>query len=528
MQDNQAAMQKFLRSYKFAAILSALLVLYADVYIHFIPGLICYVPLFIALQGLSRREAFKAGYIFGVTLSLTSLFWIIPGAVRFTGGAMFYGIIVYVLSAIFIPFYFSLLTWGFKSLQPQINTKYKTILSALLISAIYVVGEQLLTFLSDGMPWFGLHSGNAMINNLYALQPAEYLGIHGISFIVVFVNYLVANSLYRKQPVKLVWPASLVLIYMVSGYLIKNNLEEKIRPAKEVSIAILAENIEPEIRWDDKTGNQLVRQLMELDKRGAAFKPDILLWSESSIPWTYRPDDDLLDTLLKISGPSNSTHIIGINSDYEKNIVYNSVYAFDPAGKLSGRYDKRYLLSFIEEPVAGKYIPFFSSGGFLVKPGDSADPLPTPYGKAGVMICNESAVSRSSADMVKNGAEFIVNLSNDGWFNDTYLVDLHFYNVRLRAVETRKDIAINSNNGYCGLVNAGGEVIMKEMSTDPFVRMVSVNTNAYKTLNTKLPLLVVYISLFILLMFIALKIFKGTVGKSEKQVSKKVSEKKAN
>ncbi len=458
---------------------------------------------------LNKKEAFKAGYIFGVTLSLTSLFWIIPGAVRFTGGAMFYGIIVYVLSAVFIPFYFSLLTWGFKSLQPQIHTKYKTISSALLISAIYVVGEQLLTLLSDGMPWFGLHSGNAMINDLYALQPAEYFGIHGISFIIVFVNYLVADSLYKKQPIKLVWPATLVIVYLVSGYLIKNNLQNKISTGKEVSIAILAENIEPEIRWDDKTGNQLVKQLMELDKKGASFKPDILLWSESSIPWTYRPDDDLLDTLLKISAPSNSTHIIGINSDFKDNIVYNSVYAFNPQGRLDGRYDKRYLLSFIEEPVAGKYIPFFSSGGFLVKAGESADPLPTAFGKAGVMICNESAVSRSSADMVKNGAEFIVNLSNDGWFNDTYLVDLHFYNVRLRAVETRKDIAINSNNGYSGLINASGEVVMKEMSTDPFVKVVSLNTNTYQTLSTRMPLLVVYISILILLIFWSIQSFTG-------------------
>jgi apolipoprotein N-acyltransferase len=51
-----------------------------------------------------------------------------------------------------------------------------------------------------------------------------------------------------------------------------------------------------------------------------------------------------------------------------------------------------------------------------------------------------------------------LNLSNDGWFSDTYLAASHFYNARLRAVETRKDLAINSNNGRSGLINASGHI----------------------------------------------------------------------
>ena len=84
-------------------------------------------------------------------------------------------------------------------------------------------------------------------------------------------------------------------------------------------------------------------------------------------------------------------------------------------------------------------------------------------------------------------------LSNDGWFSDTYLTDLHFWTVKLRAVETRRDIAFNSNNGYTGLVNAAGQVILKEKSDEPFVKMVSVNKHDNFSLAAEYPFLFVYL-----------------------------------
>jgi apolipoprotein N-acyltransferase len=270
-----------------------------------------------------------------------------------------------------------------------------------------------------------------------------------------------------------------------------------------VKIAILNENIKPEIKWDDKNGNKLVASLLRLDSIAAAQHPDIILWSESAVPWTYRPNDDLVKELLRISASSKPTHLLGINTDYENNKVYNSVYSIAPNGAVEGRYDKRYLLSFIESSFAGFSFPFFSSGGFMVQQGESNDPLPTAYGNAGVMICNESTLPQSASSMVQRGADFLVNLSNDGWFSDTYLTDLHFWNVKLRAVETRRDIAFNSNNGYTGLVNASGEVILKEKSDEPFVKMVSVNKHDNFSLAAEYPFLFVYLcGLYIAIIYI--------------------------
>jgi apolipoprotein N-acyltransferase len=139
-------------------------------------------------------------------------------------------------------------------------------------------------------------------------------------------------------------------------------------------------------------------------------------------------------------------------------VVCNSDFCLLPGGKQAGRYDKKTPLLFIEQPWRGWQLPFFSANGYSVLSGKNNLPLNTPYGKAGILICNESALTEAAVATVKQGAQFLLNLSNDGWFKDTYLAACHFYNARLRAVETRKDLAINSNNGRSGLVSASGRI----------------------------------------------------------------------
>ena len=63
------------------------------------------------------------------------------------------------------------------------------------------------------------------------------------------------------------------------------------------------------------------------------------------------------------------------------------------------------------------------------------DPLITDYGKLGVLICNESLSPYEAKKLTTNGAEILLNMSNDAWVENTYLVDHHFYAARARAVE---------------------------------------------------------------------------------------------
>src|SRR6185503_411244 len=296
-------------------------------------------------------------------------------------------------------------------------------------------------------------------------------GIHIMSFIVVTVNYQLAMITIKKLWRRLFIPIIVIAVYLFAGFILLQKFDSSLHANKSFNVAILAENTPPDITWDDNTGNFLVQKLLYLNRLAVTMKPDVALWSESAIPWTYTKDDDLVKEVFKITDPVRITHILGINTAYKENEVFNSAYCILPGGNVTGHYDKQYLLSFIEKPFNGWLMPFFSSKGFSAL-NDTAynKPLSTPFGRAGFLICNEAAVPAAAANQVRQGAQFLFNMSNDGWFNDTYIVNLHFYYARLRAVESRKDIAINSNNGLSGLIKASGDIEEQEKGTEPFVK----------------------------------------------------------
>jgi apolipoprotein N-acyltransferase len=384
---------------------------------------------------------------------------------------------------------------------------------ALLAAALWTLAEAGLQWAAQAMPWFLFHMGNGLSANLYAIQPVSWIGVSGAGFVVVFVNYSLAQALIHRSWKRSLLPVFTVAAYMLLGWGLLAAFEKAQQPAggqpaagqpspRAFTLSLIAENIPPDVRWDETNGNRLVKQLLDLERQSVAARPDMIGWSESAIPWTYRPDDDLVQELLRVSDPAKITHLVGMNTECTTHEIYNSAYCLLPGGDVSGRYDKKVPLLLVERSWNGWSIPFFSADGYTVRPGEPGLPLATPYGNAGILICNESALPAEAADRVRHGAQFLFNMSNDGWFRDTYLVSQHFYNARLRAVETRKDIAINSNNGWSGLVRASGQIVAVRRSEVSFISTLSVQPNDLQPLAVTHPGLPVEASLLIVLLFI--------------------------
>lgn len=493
-----------MRTYRYRSYLAALLaglgISFSVLHTVFPLAWVCMVPLFMCVESSSPRRTARMGFMTGVVISVCGFSWMIPGAETFTGSTVWYGIAVFVLCTLVFSAYWAVLLYVFAWMKP-VSGRW----SALLAASLWVCAEAGLACVAKQMPWFLFHTGNALAGNLYAIQPFSLAGIHGATFIVVGVNYGLAHCFVHKQWKRLVWPVAAAAVYLGLGWGLLATFEEG---PTTFRLSILSENIPPDVSWDSASGNRLVARLLDLDRQAAAAKPAIALWSESAIPWTYRPDDDLVREISRITAPAGVTHILGMNTAFSEGVVYNSAYCIQPDGSVAGRYDKRVLLLGIEQPWNGWLIPFFSSGGYAVRPGTEKAPLPTSFGPAGILICNESAIPSAAADRVRQGARFLLNLSNDGWFDDTYLVSLHFYNARLRAVETRKDIAVNSNNGLSGLIRASGRVQAERQDDAPYVSTVTVRPNDYTTLAVRYPLLPVCICGLYLLSCLLLPYYK--------------------
>jgi apolipoprotein N-acyltransferase len=478
-------------------VFSGLLLFIAMCEINFLCSWFCYVPLFVSVIACTPAQSFKRGMIFGGTVGTLAFSWMISAAGIFTGKAFFYGFCLMTVSVIFLSVYHAAVVYLLVRLRSRKNQTVNAVLAASLICA----AEFFLMFLSAGFPWVDEHSGSGLTENLFSIQPASFFGVHILSFVVVLVNYLIADCFADKNYKKLLLPALVFSIYMCTGILLHQNALH-IPSAKAVRIAILAENIPPEIIWSDENGNALAQGLVDLNTAAAVKKPELMLWSESGIPWNYSNDDLLLKEVFRITDAFGGTHILGMNTENERHSVFNSAYSIAPGGKVISRYDKQHLLAIIERPFFGLVMPFFSGDGFTVQTDPSyALPLKTPYGKAGVMLCNESTIPTAAASMVRNGAQYLLNMSNDGWFRDTYIVRDHFYTARLRAVETRKDLVINSNNGYSGKIRASGEIELMKSDRQPFVELVSAEPNNEVTLSTSRPYLFIYACFLVVLIF---------------------------
>jgi apolipoprotein N-acyltransferase len=408
---------------------------------HLVPwlGWIALVPLFLVLED-GRSDGFLPGLVAGAMLSVCAFAWMIPGARAFTGAAIGYGIAIFVICVMIYSFGCAILLWK----TPPV-----------LVAPVWILAETLVQWVSAKMPWFLFHIGNALATELIAIQPMSVIGVTGVGFVVILVNFLIARAILGRSRKKALAPLLLLVAYLAWGWWL---LPAEDLRGPSFPLAIVKENIPPDIPWDPTNGNIRVQQLLRQEDSCVAAGAGMLLWSESAIPWTYSPNDDLVKEVLHHSGARAITHVLGMNTAVSTDVVRNSAYCLLPDGRVAGRYDKHDPLLFIEQPALGCQFPFFSSDGYSVEPGDDDKPLSTPYGKAGVLICNESALPGAAAARVRQGAQFLLNMSNDGWFRNTWLVDQHFYNARLRAVETRKDFVINSNNGWSGCIHASGRI----------------------------------------------------------------------
>jgi apolipoprotein N-acyltransferase len=156
----------------------------------------------------------------------------------------------------------------------------------------------------------------------------------------------------------------------------------------------------------------------------------------------------------------------GTLEDIEKpnsleNQRYNSAFLVDRDGEVLGRYDKQYLLAFGEHIPFGDVFPALyelspDSGRFA--PGPKQAPLEFKGHRLGVLVCYEDIIPAHTDAVVAQGAEVLLNLTNDAWFGKTNEPYQHFVLAAFRAVEQRRALVRATTTGISGVVSATGEI----------------------------------------------------------------------
>jgi apolipoprotein N-acyltransferase len=318
-----------------------------------------------------------------------------------------------------------------------------------------VLSEWLRTWLFTGFPW--LFTGYAFIDTPLAGW-APIMGVFGLSFIAVFSMLALCYTLAQRQH----WPWLAAAVALWGAGFGLQYVSWTQATGDKLSVAIVQGNIPQESKWQLEWRDKTVDIYRQLSKQ--AWGHDLVIWPEAALPMFQDDAADVLEEMQNNALTAHSAFVTGIpyievDSIARRLRFYNAIVAL---GEGEGLYFKQRLVPF------GEYIPFEDAlrgalplfdmpmTSFTMGPPDQS-PLRVQQLKMGPMICYEIAYPDLVRRIAKK-SDFLATISNDGWFGTSSGPHQHFQMVRMRALETGREVVRATNNGLSAIIDSHGNV----------------------------------------------------------------------
>jgi apolipoprotein N-acyltransferase len=467
---------------------------------------IAILPMLWALLGkdksgkpLTLRQGAALGYACGVVWYMGNCYWIYQTMYLYGGLAKPIAAGILVLFCLYLGLYHAL----FGTLIAAFHRRFGR-QTALLLTPIAWVAVELARARITGLPWDLL--GIAQVDNPLLTRLAPITGAYGLSFIIAAVNalWLIRVRVRERRFTRLALTIAgvvIVILYVAGLRLLAN---PKLSPTTATA-TLVQENLKvgaaatgpqptyqqllesfsylsrypsnhfllgiPELPATENV--YLIRQRAPVegaDPQAPVPTPsDLIVWPES--PAGFRTNDpDFIRQMHELADSTRALLIIGSlgvvpNSDAAAErpyFLYDSAAFFVPdqdAGM--SRYDKVHLVPW------GEYIPFkrffffankLTAGAGDMDPGTERRVFPINDHVYGAFVCYESIFGDEIRQFVRDGAQVLINISDDGWYGDTSAAWQHLNMVRMRAIENHRWILRSTNTGVTAAINPLGHV----------------------------------------------------------------------
>ncbi|MFO7915464.1 MAG: apolipoprotein N-acyltransferase [Candidatus Krumholzibacteriales bacterium] len=335
--------------------------------------------------------------------------------------------------------------------------------------ALYPLAELLRSSGELAFSW-GLLSG-ALLKYPIAVQGLSIYGSYGLSFFIVLVNLLLAVVLFSKQArMRLACLALLILVvlsHVMFGVARVRHYREVAGGIDRKNIAVVQPNVGLDIKWKPEYKNRIFREIEKLTAEAAGRGAELVIFPETSAPVSISRSAGYRVWLERIAAGSGVDLLIGfIDHTHGEDEIksHNGAGLFNRQGKLEARYRKVNLLPFGEKIPFSQYFPAlkrikFGQANFTS--GTRETIFSPEAGDFGVLICYESTFPAQSRDYILNGAGFLVNITNDGWFNSQRGPIQHSESAIMRAVENGVYMLRSANTGVSMYIDPAGRVLKK-------------------------------------------------------------------
>jgi apolipoprotein N-acyltransferase len=434
----------------------------------FLMSWVALVPFLLSLYNKSLKQAFRAGFFFGIPYFFGTLYWIYHSINNYGGFSFPASISIVILLCLYLSLYPGIFAVLF-SLAIR-----KTQLPALLIAPVFwVVLEFLRTYVFTGFPWSSI--GYSQYQFLSLIQIADITGIYGVSFLVVAVNGALSDLFLLKQRTKdmPLFPLSytvvgfVVLIALIGATVTYGQMKlREQREGKQIRASIIQGNIEQDRKWEPAYQDAVIATYKELSLKAAEDSPSIIIWPETAVPFFFMADRAYSEDLIEFQHRVNSSLLFGTilvkGKQGNRSLFSNSAVLLDESGKVTYTYDKIHLVPF------GEYVPLqkilFFIKKLVVGIGDYAHGTKyiraeTSSGAFAPLICYEIIFPGLVRKFYANGGDYIVNITNDAWFGKTNGPYQHFSMAVFRAIENRKPVIRAANTGISGFIDSSGRIL---------------------------------------------------------------------
>ena len=255
------------------------------------------------------------------------------------------------------------------------------------------------------------------------------------------------------------------------------------KPQEGPTLCMVQGNIPQEVKFESNEENEIgiLKQYTDLSMSVKGKLIDLLVWPETMMPGLLNIDPELtgrkIDVLsqltpIQLAQTLNTNLLLGgiaLTLVGEEQMYFNSAYYYNKAGKFVDRYDKIHLVPFGEFTPLKKHFPFLASLvpyeiGLTQGHRRTLFRLDTTHHGSfvfGSSICYEDTVPSLIRKFKKDGADFILNITNDGWFRNSAELDQHLAIMVFRAVENRFCMARAANTGISAFVGPDGAIYAK-------------------------------------------------------------------
>jgi len=420
--------------------------------------------LIVVARAVITRRAFVAGWLWGTIFFYGTCWWLTYPMIHYAHISAWLAYPL-VLLPILLVAVFPALCCAF---APGLIKRFGV--SALILIPFLWISFDWLRYVVTGQVWNSI--GYSQAFHPMMIQTARWGGVYSVTLLILVSNSAIALFLIRRRlllPIVSMLVVAIALIAASGGLSRHTKSMPLIKWDEAIAVVGIQPNVPMDITGDDSQMNALLERhlaltrtaLRELQtKSESASLPRLVIWPESPMNFSYSRDPHLRQVVGDFARENHTSILLNSLEPAPDGGDQNSAVMVNEQGAIAARYDKIRLMPFGEYVPLPRWLPGASSVRGIVgefTPGSSYTLMPLGALRAGVFICIEAAHPGIARSFANEGADVLINISNDGYLGSTPVMRQHLANAVFRAVENDRDLVRVTNTGITAFISSNGQ-----------------------------------------------------------------------